>query len=602
MERKLMVKLMLLFILCSTWCFGDRQLERPEILQLLEQLTSQPRDTWIPSGTMEAVHEEYRAAKVSDEVQIKEMVLKNVAQYQANVDKPERTEYLQKLQLDAIPFNTQYELANEYTMISAESIKFDGQRFLWEISVESRVDSVKPGRDLEGNYMTNEFNVELNGHRVFAWDGENYIIYSPLAEHAYIDSAGNMPHSVNGPLTAGLIPWGYGYYSLESLSALQSEGLERTVDGQVQIVLTLNNDDGSQMSFVLDPSHEYAVVSCSISGRGSTIISKNYSGYQNISGQWVPTSIVLEKHEIGSQKLLARDIWTIDMVDSGIPNDDDFKVEYKEDTVIEYASPINNQPLTYRHSSIADTDIILGEKLMFDSQEGIAQQNCATAAMKYALSRMGIYVNDSQLASLVGEPDNGTSLYAMKSFAEDLGLGCRAVKTDLETIKGLGNCQIILYLPQKRHFVVLESIDGDYARIVDLASRKFYYRTEASFFDMDWTTGIALLLSNDVIQDNLKDLDEDELTNIVGAAGYSCTRWLQGAYVTFCQLIGDLCTGYFTFYYERWGCEAAESGSGSCSTTWYYRRTRSPCVEDIFDPWRCTVTGNWTHYWMRACM
>ena len=79
MERKVMVKFIVLFMLCSTLCFGDRQLERSEIMQLLEQLTSQPRDTWIPFGKMEAVHEEYRAAKLLDDIQIKEMTSNKVA-------------------------------------------------------------------------------------------------------------------------------------------------------------------------------------------------------------------------------------------------------------------------------------------------------------------------------------------------------------------------------------------------------------------------------------------------------------------------------------------------------------------------------------------
>jgi hypothetical protein len=599
MKRKSIITLVLVFIFCATLCFGDRQLERSEVVQLLEQLTNQLRDTWIPQGTIKAVHEKYRAPKIVDEVQLKELISKKVKDYQTNESKAERTENLQKLRLDAIPFNVRYEMANEYTMITTELVKFDGERFLWDITVDSRKDSVKRGRDLEGNSMTDEFNVELNGHRVFVWDGENYITYSPQAEHAFIDSTGYMPHSVNGPLTAGLTPWGYGYYSLENLTNAQSECIEKVVDGQIQLTLTINNDDGSQLSFVLDPSRQYSVLSCTIN-RGDSVISRKYSGYQNVSGYWIPTYIILEKYEVGSEKLIARETWTIDMVNAENLNDRDFNIEYEEDTVIEYASEISDKVLTYRHSSIADSDIILGEKLVFDSQKGIVQQNCATASIKYTLGRMGVSVDDSQLAAIIEEPDNGTNLQAMKSFIENLGLDCRAVKTDIKTIQNLGNCQVILYLPTKKHFVALESIDGEYVRIVDLASKKFYYRNEVSFFDMDWAGGIALIISDNAIEDNLNDLNEDELSGTVGASGYTCTRIIQEYDIIYCQQIGDECMGYYTIYWERWGCEAADNGS--CSTTGYYRVSRSPCVIDIFDPWSCTVTGDTTNYWIGACM
>jgi hypothetical protein len=599
MERKSILMSLVTTAFCVALCMADRQLDRSEVLQLFKQLTSTPRVAWIHAGTIQGLHEQYRAAKVTDANQIREKVLENVAKYQTSVDKPEQTESLQKLRLDAIPFNTMYELSNEYTISSVESVKYDGQRFNWEINIQSRTDSVKPGKDLEGNFMTDQFNMELNARKVFAWDGEHYTIYSPLAQHAYVDSREEMPHQVNGPLTAGLIPWGYGYYSYDNLSTLESEATESTLDGKTQINVMLNNNDGSQTSLVLDPTLQYAVTSCSIIGQGNATISKYYSDYENVSGRWIPMSILLEKYEADSQKLLARDVWTITAVDANVPSEDSFQVEYDEDTLIEYASPITTQPLIYRYSSAADTDALLGEKLVFDTKNGTEPQNCATASMKYALGRLGVDVSDSQLAELVNEPDNSTSLYDMKQFIQNLGLNCRAVQTDLKTLTGLGNCQIILYLPQKQHFVVVDSIDGGYVRIVDLASRKFYYRTDISFFDMDWTTGMALVISKSAIQGDLQDIGDSQLNDIVGAAGYSCTKVLQNEKTILCQQVDYECLGYYTYYYRRLGCEAAESGS--CSTTWFVRLTESPCIENIYNPGTCTVTGDWTDYWMRAC-
>jgi hypothetical protein len=600
MERKDVQISFLLITLCTALCLADRQLDRSEILLLFERLTSEPRNTWISAGTIEASHEEYRAAKVKDEGRIRAAISENVADYQADSNKPEQTEYLQKLQLDAIPFNTRYELSNEYTMSSTESVKYDGQRFKWEINIDSRIDSVKPAKDLEGNFMTNQFDMKLNAQKVYVWDGENYIVYSPLAEHAYVDATNEMPHSVNGPLTAGTIPWGYGYYSYDNLDSLESAAFERNIDGRPEILLTLDNEDGSQMSFVLDPSLQYAVIFCSITGRGNASVSKYYSDFEYVSSRWVPKSIVLEKYNTDSQKLLARDIWTM-TIDANIPQEDSFKVDYEEDTLIEYASPITSQPLIYCYSLMANTDILLSEKLSLDAEEGTYPQNCATVSMKYALDQLGIHVSYSQLAALVNETNNGTSLYDMKHYIQDLGLNCRAVQTDLETIKELGDCQIILlYFPGKKHFVVLESIDSEYVRLIDLASRKFYYRIDISFFDMDWTTGVALIISDNAIKGNLQDLNDNELNNIVGASGYTCTRLLQEYHIIYCEFVGGECLGYYTIYWQRYGCEAAESGS--CSTNWYPRLSRTPCIEDVQHPDVCKGTGDWTDYWMRACM
>jgi hypothetical protein len=599
MGRKSISILFLLIMLCSALCLADRQLDRSEILLLFERLASEPRNTWISAGTVEASHEEYRAAEVTDEDRIKTMISENVAEYQANSNKPEQTEYLQKLRLDAIPFNTRYELSNEYTMSSTELVKYDGQRFEWEINIDSRIDSVKPAKDLEGNFMTNQFDMKLNARKIYVWDGEDYIIYSPLAEHAYIDATGEMPHSVNGPLTAGIISWGYGYYSYDNLASLESTAFERVIDDRSEILLTLKNEDSSQISFILNPGLQYAVVSCSIIGRGNTSITKYYSDFEHVSSHWIPKSIVLEKYETDSQRLLARDIWTM-TIDANIPQEYSFKVDYEEDTLIEYASPITSQPLIYCYSSMANTDILLGEKLSLDAEESTYPQNCATVSMKYALDQLGIQVSYLQLTALVNEPNNSTSLYAMKHYIKNLGLNCRAVKTDLETIKELGDCQIILYFPGKKHFVVVESIDGGHIRLVDLASRKFYYRTDISFFDMDWTTGVALIISDDAIEGDLLDLDYNELNSIVGAAGYSCTKLLQNYDIIFCQYVGGECLGYYTIYWQRYGCEAVESGS--CSTGWYERLSRTPCIIDPYNPWGCDVTGNWTDYWMRACM
>ncbi len=52
------VLILLVSICFSGAVLADRPLERAEILQIFESLTSQPKKTWIPSGTILARHEE----------------------------------------------------------------------------------------------------------------------------------------------------------------------------------------------------------------------------------------------------------------------------------------------------------------------------------------------------------------------------------------------------------------------------------------------------------------------------------------------------------------------------------------------------------------
>ncbi|RKY25043.1 MAG: hypothetical protein DRP62_02255 [Planctomycetota bacterium] len=588
-----------IFLLSVSYvAFADRPLERTEVLQIFEQLTSQPRKTWIPAGTIQATHEEYRAPKTTDLSEINSRIKEKIAEYQSNPNKRELTKNLQKMRLDAVPFNVRHKLSNEYMMSSSVIVRFDGDRFYWEINVDSRTDSVKPGKDLAGNFMTRQFDLNWNARRIFAWDGEKYTTYFLPGNHAIVDTTGSTPHVVNGPLTAGIIPWGYGHYTYENLSAAESSAVEKYVNGQTQIHLTLNNSDGSEMLFVMDPARDYAVLSCSINRNGNSVITKQYSNYQLISSNWVPTTILLEHYETGSNKLLARDLWDITSIDANVPESCEFNVGYEADALIEHFA-FGSKPEMYRYSQGVDTDLLLAERLAYAAAEGTQPQNCATVALKYTASQLDKDVTDEQLAQLVTEPNQETSLYAMKQFAQGLGLYCRAVKTDIETLRNLNSCEVILHIPGKKHFAVLKGIDDKYVWTIDLASNKFYYRTDISFFGMDWTDGTALLVSNSPIMGEFTEINNDELQTIIGAAGYSCTRLLQEYGVIFCTYIGGGCEGYYQEYYTRYGCEAAESGS--CRSSRMIRYAESPCIVDPYDPLACDVTGEWTCYYMRAC-
>jgi len=244
MKKKLFTLAGIILLSVSSAVLADRSLDRAEVLQILQQLTSQPKKTWIPAGTINATHQEFRASKTTSPTEINNKVKEEVAKYQNNSNKQELAEDIQKMKLDAIPFNVRHKLSNECTMNSSVIVKFDGERFYWEINTDSRKDSVKPGKDLAGNFMTNQFDLNWNARRIFAWDGEKYTTYFLPSNQVIADSTGKTPHNVNGPLTAGVIPWGYGYYSYDNLSVVESSAIEKNADGQTQIYLTLNNSDG----------------------------------------------------------------------------------------------------------------------------------------------------------------------------------------------------------------------------------------------------------------------------------------------------------------------------------------------------------------------
>jgi hypothetical protein len=171
------------------------------------------------------------------------------------------------------------------------------------------------------------------------------------------------------------------------------------------------------------------------------------------------------------------------------------------------------------------------------------------------------------------------------------------VRTDVQTLRSLAGCQVILHLPSKNHFVVVGDIDEGYLWSIDLASDKFCDRSDISFFDMDWSDGVALVLSDRPILGEMGDIDESELRTITGSSGYSCTNLLQEMEVIVCE--DQSCSDYYEYYPERWGCEWAESGM--CTNSYYLRLAECPCTPDLNGMYECLVTGDWAYYYTRAC-
>ena len=528
------------------YAFAGVQLNRAEILQIFKTLTDQPKRTWIPSGTITAAHHEYKKSTGC------------------------MTE-------------------------STVTVKYDGDRFYLEINIDSRT---KQHNDKK--LSKDDFDLKWNKRRVFVWDGERYTMYFKSGNYAIIqENPSDIPVVVSGPLTAGIIPWGYGIYTLEELSAAETSAI---IDTQGHIHLTIERTGTPKIVLVLDPTKDYALLSCSMNYPGGSSATKIYGGYETVSGKWIPTTIIIERHNDRTQppELLSRDYWDFTSVSPILPQTNSFRVPYETDALVEFYSPISKKPFWYRHYSEVDTESLLQKKLEIEiaSTEETPGRNCATVAMKQVLERLGKNITDQQLAGLVSGPDKSTSLYALRQFARDIGLHCRAVKTNLRALKNLKNCQAILHLPRANHYVVFEYIDDKYVWVIDLDSNQFFYRTKLKDFGLTWSEGTALLVSDKPLAPEPNDIliNDNELNNIIGSTeggipNFSCKDRIQAGKVIKCSgMMGGICASVYRQYWQRCGCMEDEQGSG-CWAVIVIGAVSCPCIEDIENPGYCEITG-----------
>ena len=596
--------LLTVLVFCST-ALANRELERAEILQIFEILTSQPKKTWISSGTIEAMHEEYRAPRTTDTNEIDRRIAEEVQAYLADPNKLELTDELQTMKLEAIPFNVRYRLSNEYTMNSNVIVKFDGNRFHWDINVDSRTDTVKPTTDLAGNFLTQEFDLNCNQKRVFAWNGQKYTTYFRPVNHAIINDT---PSRVNGPLTAGIIPWGYGRYSYANLSSVISVAVEIESGGQTEIHIIVTEGD-RQETFILDPARNYALKSYSVIAGSTSCALRIYDNYQSIAGNWCPGNILIEKYDTTEtlHKLMTRDIWNFTSVSGDTPEPAGFDVTYETDAFIEDFS-LGGGPLQYRYPnpelpplSRIDTDELMMQRFMIASADSKYAQNCATASLKYVCDRLGSSQSLRNLSHLVNSRQKSTTLLQMQQFAQSLGLNTFAINTDIKTLKNLSDYQVIVYLPQQNHFVVLADIDAEFIRIIDLDNNRFYYRQSLDCFKSAWD-GTALIVANEPVE--LKGwfakIDKNVLQRIVGTGEQCNTPCSNSAEFPCPPPFSSLCGGRHYIYYSRICCGCAPSGS--CSETSMVYKRSEPCIDDPNSPdVSCIGNGDWTSYTMQAC-
>lgn len=589
----------LLTLLCvSVNAQTSRDLDRSEIIDIFRILTEQPRKTWIASGTIQANHEEYKAPKVTDEDEITTRIAQETQVYRDNPNKRELTEKLQRMRLEAMPYNVRYKLSKEYVMNSDELVRYDGERFYWEINVNTRIDSLERPLDMADNFLIREFKLDWNQRRVFAWDGQKYVLYFRPGNYAMIEDS---PSGINGPLTAGIIPWGYGRYSYENLINTEFLASEVESDGELEIHLAIIDGDISE-TFVLDPLNNYVVKQYTETVSNVYYRVSDYSNYELFNDNLCPGNIIIQQYDIstGSARLLSEDTWDFTFVETGELDTESFVVDYEYDALIEDLR--FDEKMQFRYSppegpslQAVNTQELLQDRLEIVSLPENYNQNCATVSLKYACNKFGLRPSWEDLCRLVKGTEKTTSLLEMQKFIDGLGLNSIAVSTDLETLKLTNNSEVILHLPEINHYVVLGNIDDKYVRLIDLDKNKFYYRRSIENFNKTWK-GTALIIEDTLIKtaNSFAKIDGNLLSEIIGAASCQICDDPAQKEIIFdeCDTQYGACGGQESKYHERWKCVPAQSGN--CTEDllpWY---TETVCEKNLYD--QCLPEGDFLVY------
>jgi peptidase C39-like protein len=612
MYVKLGIGFIIGLLIISGVAWADRPLNQEEITQIVQMLTNQSRKYWIPSGSIYGRYQKYRAPKLTDPKQVQEKIEQELHTHIHNPHKIELTQKLQEMTCNAIPLNIRFKYMNELTMVTEEKVQTDGDKFIWDISVLSRDDSILI-RNRE--FRDNHSNLQRNAKRRFTWDGENYTCYFKSAGQAIIKEAPlQVPVVVNGPLTAGIIPWGFGRYAFDYLNSAVKSGIEVEEDNLTQIHLTLERSDGEEMFFILDPNRNFSTNSYAHLQADGTLSLYSYENHQLFAEYWVPTHIRIERYQNqgGSSRLLGYDDWTLYFISLDTPPDNTYQVEYTKDTLVEYYPNGLNHSLRYRHINTESTKynieekVLLAERLKRSISPSPYLHNCATTALQYIAFQFGVDLEDSEVAELVDSENHSTSLYSLEEYIHRLGLYIRTVKMDLITLQANAFYPAIIYLPAEQHFVVLGNIDSKYVRLIDLTEDHFFYRLTHDQFTQEWQEGIVQFISDHpiVLTGKADDVNEVQRKEIQGLQDctfgcFACTQMLQDDKTILCSEPVYECGGTYRIYSRRYGCKPADSGT--CLGAGMLRYIESPCIEDYSHPGQCTVTGEWISYSMRAC-
>jgi predicted double-glycine peptidase len=548
--------LIIVSLMCNS-AFADRILSAGEISVILNTLTQQPVGTWLPAGSISARRLEYS------------MTEKSICEYR-------------------------------------ETAHFDGLRFYRGITLisgenetESDVQAVKPN------------SLEMDRERIFCWDGVTYTQYYKSAATAVIQS-GQDPVSFGtyGAFSAGIIPWGYGIYTVQNLSACVSSAHEVLVGEQKQIHLQITKGNSSpvlQMNFILDPDKNYAVISYRIEDPQLSGINQSYRQFVQINNRWIPTIITIErflKKPVGNQVVSYED-WTFEAIKPDVPQDALFSVKLKNDTLVELHSSNYPKSIMYYVNDQKDVKSLLEEKIAFSNQIDSVGKNCAAAVVQLVTKQFSRPYPAGQIEAIIAQNSKMTSLYLLKSKLEETGLYCAAVETNLESLRKLNNVQVILHLEDSSHYVILDRIDDTYVWTIDLTSRKIYWKSPIQEFLQQWKRGIAIIVSDNPQSLNPEGTSlsvSDQQQIMGGNPGYSCTEMIQITDRSLCpEPQGLLCGGLYYVYYQRYGCKEDPNAVESCQGYRMPGHKYARCTTDICEPGSCKLTGDWYVRDIRAC-
>ncbi len=592
------------------WAHGERTLSSKEVESIFHTVTAVPRDTWIPSGVIQARHTQYRAPLSRTEEEIEEAIQLEVDNYLSNPNKPEATLTLQTQRLRAIPQAVRHKLTNEYAMVTDELVKYDGRRFYWSIDVVTREDSIK---SRPNPYNTSQFDLEKNMENIFIWDGDRYTRYFKSANYAMInDDPSTVPIQVHGPLKAGLIPWGYGIYTLNELLRSDVSAVELQNDRGREIHLDIGFPNGIKLNLVLDPQKDYAVQAYTLWLLNDHVIIQTNDRFRKVDGAWIPTLISIEEYENAPQQFLLRsEAWEYTSIQSGPLDVSEFSPPFESDALIErrLAQTDRSQKYLYTNpeKNNIDSQTLCNARLNVLTSD--LQKNCATVAFSYVAGQYNREVSSLDLSSLIDPATSATSLYDLKTYLESLGLYCEAIRTSVEGLSRFSRYQCILHLPGEKHYVVLGNIDNRYIRLIDLSKDNFFYRVEKRRFHNDWSEGVALIVADEPIEgvnpnSVISDLDMQKIQgqSTCEFGCYTCTDLIQEFAIQYCYSVAGMCEGESVEWVTRWGCESAANGEGGyCRGTEMFSWNSTPCIPDTKNPGGCTVTGVWTGGFIRAC-
>ncbi|MEN6306631.1 MAG: cysteine peptidase family C39 domain-containing protein [Anaerohalosphaeraceae bacterium] len=556
-----MIKRTIVLILClSSALLADRKLSSTETALILKILTSTPRLMWLPAGTIQARHLEYYDSE------------KNAIE-------------------------------------STETMHINDTQFYWEIMLSDAA-SDTPGANIPQQALTGDVDSRMNQHRIFSWDGTTLIRYYKSAGHAVVET--EMPGKIGGPFSAGIIPWGHGFYTLENLSKCTTSAWKKTIDGQTLIELKIipaNASAGMQMSYLLDPARYYAVINYEMEDPTFSKIRQTYRNYVKVSQKWVPTIITIErfnKQPYGLQ-LKSYEDWKFDLISPEIPGRQSLNIEFDKGTLVEIQPSHASHSIQYHAADKTKINELLSEKITLQTESSTKKSNCAGIAATFVAKKFSHSVSAEQLATMTSSDNQMTSLYQLKQTLEEAGLSCMAVETDLETLKQSNHCQIVLHLPASNHYIILDDIDDQYVWAIDLTNRKFYYRTPIDEFKKQWSTGTALLISDHpqhLPMQQGKPISLSIQQQIRGGdpAGYSCTDLLQVEQRILCTQPDEswMCSGAYYRIWERTGCKEDPNG-GFCSGSNMLGYDYTHCINDTANPTECTTTGQWYSRFIRAC-